>query len=158
MAPPPRTSQPPPHHHPLRSTTKPHAACRRLKITDAPREKPLWNLTLLFSTKEQCADAQTHLETSRVRPCSLLSPPRSALFSLRTAAFMFAWCAWCAACAYNDSNTLRTHTHTHTHIHTYTHTHTLQDRLRPRTVAALLQHLPQADLEPGEIEAAAESS
>jgi hypothetical protein len=54
----------------LRSTTKPHAACRRLKITStstSPRDRPLWNLTLLFPTREQCTAAHTHLETSRVR-------------------------------------------------------------------------------------------
>jgi hypothetical protein len=113
----------------LRSTTKPHAACRRLKIAStstSPRDKPLWNLTLLFPTREQCAAAHTHLETSRVR--SAISHGLR-VYAACIQLFVF-------LC-----------------IVTPMITNITQARLRPRTVAALLQHLPadaDADVEKGQ--------
>jgi len=61
-------------HITLRSFSKPHASCRRLRTNDATspsipgfhtRDKPLWNLTLLFNDQMQCINAKKHLDSTR---------------------------------------------------------------------------------------------
>jgi hypothetical protein len=67
-------------HIVIRAAAQPHAAARRFKLTSvAPatptstilqngRDKPLWNITLLFVMgAEQCASAAKHLQDARVR-------------------------------------------------------------------------------------------